>query len=148
MAGEFPEGPGAADDFKAGIRLVMEMGLPGVEADQPTFYFDPGADYEPDDHAGAPMDWEVVPVDPGTPRDPVRVLCGISAAGGPTGVTRVGPFNADRYVLSFFEEEWAQIAGFEYVTLGQKRFYPSKTLPPEGLFSVTTYKVEVEARDT
>lgn len=152
MAGEDPDGAFDADEYRAGIRAARLMGLPQDEALRPTFLFPGTLVHDTADPGNRPWDFNVPAIEEeSTPApDPVQVVCGVQVEDGGRGFTSAGKFEARRATLAFFEDEWAAINEpnrFDRVLIGGNLFKRGADLEPRGLFTVTTYKVEVLAED-
>lgn len=152
MAGTDPDDPGFATEFRADIRATMMMGLPQDEALRPRFHFDRRRAYARTDSGGRPWDPRTaVPTDP-DPDAPIvagdgdgQVLCAVEAREGETDETTVGTFEADEYILTFLDVDWAPVKDFVWVELGGHRFKRGKVTYPPGLNDVTIIQVRVEA---
>lgn len=139
------------DTVQESLRQTMVMGLPEVEAYRPTFYFEPDRDWDPEDAEGSPWDWTATPTTE-VSTDPVQVLCAIdfSAPLGRQGAfqTEVGEFNPNTVVLSMFQEEFDQVFGFSYVTIGPelRKFFFRFWRPAVALNDMAFYEVHAVAQ--
>jgi hypothetical protein len=135
-----------ADAVRAGLRLAMQVGLPTVTGDQPTFYM--------------PRTWtatETVDAE-GVPFDPayrptyarlaaVKVPCAIEyhdAEGKMTGFGEVAP---SRIVLTLLDQDFAQVDGFEYVVVRGVSYSYHHMETPKGLVTVGLFRVHCQAVD-
>ena len=147
MAGPDPDAVFDADSFRESLRFAMTMGLPEPVDLRPTFHFPKvTTSVAPADPGGLPWDHAAPVVEP-SPVASKQVVCLVEPEGGGTGYTNVGKFTARRATLSFFEDEWADIDGWEWVSIGGNRYDRGPTLEPLGLFEVTLYRVDVVAAD-
>lgn len=146
MAGTPPD-PGFAARFRAGITRAMVMGLAPALAERPLFEWDPARVFANADAAGRPWDPEATPSSESTPPTGVRVPCGVQIQGATDegDATTVGIINADELVLTFLDVHWAQVEGFDRVTVSGRPFKLLKRLPTVGLFDVGVIQVLVGA---
>lgn len=138
MAGTNP-GFNAAE-FRDGIKLAMNMGLPGVVTDRPTFHFKTVRSYP----AGTRLNAEGEPFDPNTPilitePPPVQIPCAVEVAQVTPEELPVGPFRQVKATITILDEQWPQVKDAYEVSLGGSRYVVSYTPPPVGLFDVTVY---------
>jgi hypothetical protein len=147
MAGSSPDFDPAG--FRRDIRAAMQMGMPADPTQRPTFRFHQAKTFVTADVGGMPFDWNEPPTpeDDEPARDPVQVLCAVETNSGAEETTAIGDFDADEAVLTFLEDEYAAVAGFDEVTLGGNTYVYDKELPPVGLYEVTVYRIKVNARD-
>jgi len=144
MAGPAPQSFNETK-VRAGLRYPMQMGMPVDEALRPTFYFQQPTIDATTDPTGAALD-----LNAGTASEPevgVQVLCAVEQREGESDETVLGTFDADEYVITVLDEEWALISNFVSCTLGGRYFVRSKELYHYGLFTVTVFQVRVEALD-
>jgi hypothetical protein len=151
VAGPDPDDPAFAAEFRADIGAVSMMGLPEDPALRPIFHFEDGRTYANEDSAGRPWDWTASPTDPEPPAGITagngvgEVLVAVEAREGETDETTAGTYEADEYILTFLDDEWAKVSQFTWVSLGGRRFKRGKTVNPIGLNDVTVHQVRVEA---
>lgn len=149
MAGSTADfGATEAAEFIREVTGVMVMGLPNDEADKPTFYWETVKTYAKASVDGRPLNWDSA-ASTSTLRDPVQAICAVElldAAGNPVE-TPVGDFNADQARLTFFADEYAKVADFDWVTLGESKYLWSKRLPTLGLGPADIIQVVVSAAD-
>lgn len=132
------------------LRQTMVMGMPEIETDRPTFYFDGEKTFADADLEGSPWDWTATPtID--TSAAPVQVLCAYEFF-SPLGrqgsfLTEVGEFNPTTLVLTMFEDEFAAVYGFSHVTIGpsQGKWFFRFFKPASGLNDLTVYQVHCVA---
>jgi hypothetical protein len=133
------------------LRRTMVLGLPSTAADQPTFYFDRDVDWTNADSEENPWDWTTAP-DTTTAASNVQVLCAYEFFSplGRQGAfqTEVGEFNPTTLVLTLFEDEFAAVTGFTYVTIGPstQRWYFRFYKPSVGLNDLTVYEIHCSAQ--
>lgn len=137
---------GEAEEFRAGIRLAATIGLPPEEADQPAFQLPATVTNT------TPADDEDVPFDPAarpTVVTPplVRVPCAVEYLDAAGKVVSFGIIQPSRALLTFLDEDYAKVKGFEWVVLGGDKYFYSKTPPPMGMGSVGIVQVYVKAED-
>lgn len=140
------------DVVREGIRSAMAMGMPVEEEERPTFYFDSTKVYDYVDEAGKPFDWSVSPTVSKNP-GPTRALCSweFSAPLGRQAAheTPVGQFNPTTLILTVLDEDFDEVRGFRYVTIGPSddkwwfRFYQ----PAVGLGDMTVYRITCSAKE-
>lgn len=145
MAGDVLN-PQEVEEFRAGIRLAMTMGLPPEEADQPAFQLPSTVTNT------APADDDEVPFDPSAKpvvtRPPlIRVPCAVDYVDAAGKVVDFGVIQPSRALLTFLDVDYAKVKGFEWVLLGGDRFWYSKTPPPMGMGAVGVVQVYVKAED-
>lgn len=140
----------ATDSIREKLRETMVLGLPEIEADRPTFYFDRQVDWAIHDREGSPWDWTAVPVSD-TTQASVQPVCAYEFF-SPLGrqgaaYTEVGDFNPTTVVFTMFEDEFAAVGGFSYVTIGPgtQKWYFRYWRPSYGLGNLTTYQVHCAA---
>lgn len=138
------------ESVREALRRTMAMAMPSEESDQPTFYFDRELDWDKHDREGSPWDWTAVPATE-TPATSTQVLCAYEFF-SPLGrqgafYTEVGEFNPTTLVLTMFEDEFAEVYGFSYVTIGasEQKWYFRFWKPSVGLDDLTVYQVQCSA---
>lgn len=135
-----------ADEVRKGLRLAMQVGLPPVVEDRPTFFM-PRIETATED-----VDSEGVPYDPNyrptyTPRVGVRVPCAIQYVDGEGKLTGFGITMPTKVILTFLDADMAQVKGFEFVVIGGNRYFYRRTETPKGLVSIGLFKVHCAAED-
>lgn len=136
--------------IKQSLLQTMVMGLPTADAQKPTFYFDRVVDYAKHDEEGSPWDWTATPTSE-TAATSKQVICAYEFF-SPLGrqgsfVTEVGEFNPTSLIVTMFEEEWEEVAGFSYVTVGasdQKWFFRFWR-PTYAISDMAVYQVHCQA---
>ena len=138
------------DAIRENLRRTMVMAMPTEEDDQPTFYFERDAEWDKHDREGSPWDWTVAPILETQP-SPSQVLCAAEFF-SPLGrqgafYTEVGEFNPTTLVLTMFEDEFEEVYGFSYVTIGpsDQRWYFKFFRPAVGLNDLTVYQIQCAA---
>ena len=135
-----------ADEVRRGLRFAMTVGLPPLEAEQPTFFFPQEAS------TTGPADEDAMPFDLtqkrtlGPPRS-VRVPCAIEYHDNQGKIENFGVLVPSKVEITVLDEEYAKIKGFSYVVIGGNRFWYSRTAPPVGLVSVGVYTIYCTAED-
>lgn len=137
-------------DVRTALRGAMVMGTPQTEAERPTFYFEGEKTFDDADLEGSPWDWTDAPTTD-TGADPVQVLCAYEFF-SPLGrqgsfLTEVGEFNPTTVVLTMFEDEFADVYGFTYMTIGpsDQRWYFRFFKPAVSLNDLTVYQIHCVA---
>lgn len=144
MAGQVPGFVPA--EVRAGLRLAMNVGLPTVTEDQPTFFFPATAS------TVGPADEDAVPFDVSqrrvvAPRRSVRVPCAIEYFDNQGKIENFGLIVPSKLELTLLDEDYAKVRGFEYVVIGGNRYWYSRTAPPLGLVSVGVFTIYCTAED-
>lgn len=127
------------------------MGLPHEDAEKPTFYFEREVEFERHDQEGSPWDWTTAPLSEGQTAA-VQPLCAYEFFSplGRQGAfpTEVGDFNPTTMVLTLFEDEFAEVSGFSYVTVGpsDQRWYFRFWRPAYSLNEFTVYQIHCVAQ--
>jgi hypothetical protein len=134
------------DEVRAGLRLAMTVGLPPVEADQPTFYFPREAS------TTGSADEDEMPFDITKKRvlEPprfVRVPCAIEYFDNQGKIENFGLIVPSKVELTLLDQEYAKVKGFEYVVIGGSRFWYSRTATPAGLVSIGVFTIYCTAED-
>lgn len=135
-----------ADEVRAGLRLAMTVGLPPVEADQPTFFMPRVAST-----TGA-ADEDFIPFDPAQRRTlapPVshRVPCAVEYFDNQGKIENFGVIVPSKVEITLLDEDYAKIKGFEFVVIGGNKYWYSRTAPPNGLVSVGVFTIYCTAED-
>lgn len=137
-----------ANAVRAGLRLAMQVGLPVVTSDQPTFFLPTvitGDDEHSLDSQGTPYDpdYEPTRTTPAAKKVPCAVdyqdQAGVLGAGG--------VINTASVVLTLLDEDYAKVKGFAYVVIGGIRYNYQETEKPTGLVSVGVWVVHCLADD-
>lgn len=144
-----------ADEFRAGIRLAMQMGLPVEEARRPQFVTLPastGIATVTVDANGVPWDPTATPVAPeGTA---LRVLCALEPKGTALAEEHFGQRQSSAYLITLLDEEYAQIEGFTYVNIwptltgGPVKYFYRKVVQQPSLDVVGVWQIECSTEDT
>lgn len=136
-----------ADEVRAGLHLAMQVGLPPVAGDEPTFYF-AGAATTSDgtDGQGTPLSWQAARV-AAPDRSPVSVPCAIEYVDDAGQESGYGYTAASQLVLTFLDEDYEQVKGFSHVLIAGNSYRYQKTQPPMGLLSVGIWQVHVRTAD-
>lgn len=138
------------DNIREILRRTMVMALPTESDDQPTFHFDRVVDWAEHDREGSPWDWSSAP-ESETIVASVQALCAFEFF-SPLGrqgafYTEVGEFNPTTVVLTMFEDEFDEVYGFSYMTIGpsDQKWYFRYWRPAVGLNDLTVYQVQCSA---
>jgi len=137
-----------ANAVRAGLRLAMQVGLPVLTSDQPTFVM-PTVVTGDDTHA---LDQQGTPFDPtyrptrSTPKR-VKVPCGVDYKDAAGNLMAGGTIASAGVVLTLLDEDYAQVKGFAYVVIGGNKYNYEHTDRPQGLVSVGIYTVHCETDD-
>lgn len=135
-----------ADAIRETFKRTMVFGLPDVEADQPTFYFDRVVTWADFDRANEPWDWTDAPATE-TIKPPVSPICAYEFF-SPLGrqgshYTEVGEFNPTTVVMTFTDDEFLKVTDASHLTIGpsdQRWFFryvrPQVNLGSLGIFQV------------
>lgn len=138
------------DRIREAIRGTMVMGLPVEDSEKPTFVFRHEVEWASHDSENNPWDWTDAP-ESLTQRADVQPICAYEFFSplGRQGAfsTEVGDFNPTTLVVTMFEEEFAEVNGASYVTVGPSnvRFYFRFWRPSYGLGDMTVYQVHLSA---
>lgn len=135
-----------AGDVRAGLRLAMTVGLPPIEADQPTFFFPRTAS------TTGTADEDEVPFDITQKRTlappvSVKVACAVEYFDNQGKIENFGLIVPSKVEITVLDEEYQKIKGFEYVVIGGNRYWYSRTAPPMGLVSVGVFTIYCTAED-
>lgn len=141
------------------LRATMVMGLPENDSDKPTFWFDPTASWTSADAEGNPWDWTEVPDNGSLEPTQKQVICAYEFTSPfgrqGAGYTEVGEFNPNTLELTMFEDEFKEVYGFAYVTLGppdasgeRTKFYIRFWSPVMGFGEANVYQVICVAEGT
>lgn len=136
----------SADAVRAGLRTAMEFGAPEDTTQQATFYTETAASTtDPADEEGVPFN----PTAAITKTSPtsVQVDCAITYLDSSGKLDAFGYVTPDSVHVTLLDQDYAKVAGFNYVVINGNRFDYRKTLNPEGLGPITIYTVVCEAVD-
>lgn len=136
----------SADDFRSGIRLAMQVGLPPDLEDQPLFVFPRTAtNTGPADEDGVPFNPDEKPVL--SPLRSVRVQCAVEYDDASSRVENLGLISPSVIKITLLDEEYAQVKGFSYVVIGGDRYNYRLTETPLGLDVVGVWTIHCTAED-
>lgn len=141
------------ETVKTQLRRTMVMGLPPVDLDKPTFYFEKVAEWDSHDTAGKPYDWTAAPDSEEEP-DPVKVICAYEFFSplGRTGAqfTEVGDMFASTVIFTFLKEDFVKVFGASSVTVGPRQsiWYFRFWEPMLALDGMEVYQAHFHAEDT
>lgn len=133
-----------ADSLRETFKRTMVFGMPDVEADQPTFFFERVVTWDDFDIANKPWDWTAAPLTENTP-PPVSPICAYEfhAPLGRQGAafTEVGEFTPTTLVITFTDDEYLKARDSSFVTIGPsdmrwyfRYFRPQVNLGSLGIF--------------
>lgn len=143
------------DFIRQKLRETMVLGMPEDDAAKPTFYFDPTRDWSEEDREGSPWDFSA----PNTPtvdtqKAPVQTICAYEFF-SPLGrqgsfPTEVGEFNPTSVVFTLFEDEFAEVYGFSYATIGasDQNWFFRFWRPTYAIVGLEVYQVHCQAEGT
>lgn len=138
------------DTLREVFRRTMVMGLPVEDSEKPTFYFKYVAEWDKHDAEESPWDWQAAPEDE-TERAPVQPICAYQFFSplGRQGAfpTEVGDFSPSSLVVTMLEDEFAEVNGASYATVGPSaiRWFFRFWRPSYGLGDMTVYEVHMSA---
>lgn len=137
-----------ADAVRAGLRTAMRVGMPPVAGDQPVFFI-PQSQPTPSeavDQDGVPFDPTFVP-DRVPPRKVSGVTCAVEYSDGEGKIETFGVIVPSKVKLTFLDEDYQQVVGFEYVVISGRKYLYQRTETTKGLVSVGLYVVHCTAED-
>ena len=137
-----------ASAVRAGLRLAMQVGMPVITDDQPTF-FKPAAVTGDGAHI---LDQGGTPFDPSyrpTVARPVgiKVPCSMDYKDAAGNLVAMGSVSATGMVLTLLDEDYVKVKGFSYCVVAGVKYNYQRTDKPQGLVSVGIYTVHVLADD-
>lgn len=128
------------------LRRTMVMAMPNEDSEKPAFVFERQVSFDQHDNEGNPWDWTAAPALE-TAQASVQVITAyeFSAPLGRQGafLTEVGEFTPTTVVFTMFEDEFAEIRGFSYATVGPsaEKWYFRFWKPSVSLNDMTVYEV-------
>ena len=137
-----------APAVRAGLRLAMQVGLPVMADDQPTFFM-PTIVTADGAHA---LDQQGTPFDPtyrpirATPVG-IQVPCGMDYKDAAGNLVAMGTVSATGMVLTLLDEDYVKVKGFSYCVVAGVKYLYERTDVPKGLVSVGIYTIHVMADD-
>lgn len=142
--------PGSVEDA---LRWTMVLGLPAVEAERPTFYFDKVVSWAEHDAEGLPWDWAAAP-DTETQKAAVQPICAYEfhAPLGRSGAqyTEAGDFFHSTVIFTFTATDLPGVLDASYVIIGPAttRWWFRYFHPSVGLGRLSVYQAHFQAEDT
>lgn len=137
-----------ATQFRDAIKFSMNMGLPETESERATFRWETERTWTISDSGGEPFD---IHSDPATvvEHEDVQIDVAVEFANvrGSDDSTAIGEFTAGRALITVLDEDMPSIEGADTVLLGGNTYDIKFIRPPLGLFDVTIYQLDCEARD-
>lgn len=131
----------------------MVLGLPPVDADKPTFYWDREVNWDEHDREGKPWDWTKAP-DTEIQRASVRPICAVEffAPLGRTGAafTEVGDFFNTTLIVTLLRTEFNQVFGASNMTIGPRHtmWWFRYWQPQLALGGLEVFMAHFQAEDT
>jgi hypothetical protein len=137
-----------ANQVRAGLRLAMQVGLPVIVADQPTFFF-PAVVTGDGTHA---LDQQGTPFSPTYRPTRVRpvgikVPCSVDYVDAAGNLVAMGTVSAAGIVLTLLDEDYVKVKGFSYCVIGGIKYNYKRTDVPKGLVSVGIYTIHCLSDD-
>lgn len=137
-----------AAEFRDAIKFAMGMGLPQTESERATFRWETERTWSIHDSGNEPFN---IHEDPASVVEHDDVLIDVAVEfanvrGTDSGVP-LGEFTAGRAVITVLDEDMELIEGADTVLLGGNTYDIKFIRPPLGLFEVTIYQLDCEARD-
>ena len=126
----------------------MQVGLPVVANDQPTFFMPTtvtGDGTHTLDQLGTPFDPAYRPTR--TQPAGIQVPCGIDYKDAAGNLVAAGSVSATGIVLTLLDEDYVQVQGFAYCVIGGIKYNYQHDEPPRGLVSVGIYTIHCLADD-
>jgi hypothetical protein len=136
------------DEVRAGLRLAMQVGLPVTPADQPTFYMPATVTTDGShkvDSGGTPYLPTYRP-DVARPT-PIKVPCAVEYVDGEGKILAFGTIVPARVKLTFLDQDYAKVKGFDFVAIGGTKYFYKRDEPPLGLISVGIHIVHCMSED-
>ena len=137
-----------ASAVRAGLRLAMQVGLPVITDDQPTFFMPAtvtGDGAHVLDQGGTPFDPAYRPTL--TRPAGIKVPCSMDYKDAAGNLVAAGSVSATGMVLGLLDEDYVQVKGFSYCVVAGVKYNYQRTDRPQGLVSVGIYTVHVLADD-
>lgn len=137
-----------ASKVRAGLRLAMQVGLPVMADDQPTFFM-PTVVTGDGVHA---LDQQATPFDPAyrpTRAQPagIQVPCGMDYKDAAGNLVAMGTVSATGIVLTLLDEDYVQVKGFAYCVIAGVKYNYQREDIPKGLVSIGIYTIHCLADD-
>jgi hypothetical protein len=137
-----------ANAVRAGLRLAMQVGLPVMAEDQPTFFMPTtiaGDGANTLDQQGTPFNPAFRPTRVATRG--IRVPCAVDYKDSSGHLEAMGSVFPAGVVLTLLDEDYAKIKGFEYVAIGGVKYNYQRVQKPDGLVSVGIFTVHCLSDD-
>lgn len=143
-----------ATEFVAGIKLAMGMGQPQNPAEVLRWHWRPDKEQGPGtDLSGNPYDW-TAPLTPGTPGNPgdpddEGVVVDYALEYGTVGSAEapMGQIDTTKATVTLLDVDYEKVKTADHCTVDGSWYDIDFSLPPQGLFNVTVYTVQLSARD-
>jgi len=133
---------------RAGLRLAMQVGLPVVVEDQPTFFMPTvvtGDGAHRLDQQGTPFDPAYRPARAQVAG--IQVPCAVDYRDSAGSNEAMGPVSSTGVVLTLLDEDHTKVKGFAYVVIGGVKYNYLRTDRPQGLVSVGIFTVHCLSDD-
>jgi hypothetical protein len=137
-----------ASKVRAGLRLAMQVGLPVVTSDQPTFFMPTTVTTDGShtlDQQGTPFDAAFRPTRTRPPG--IQVPCGVDYKDAAGNLVAMGSVSSTGIVLTLLDEDYTAVKGFAYCVIGGIKYNYQRVDRPQGLVSVGIYTVHCLADD-
>lgn len=140
------------DRIREALRRTMVLGLPETESERPTFYFERVNTWDRFDSEGNPWDWTAAPVS-SSQKAPVQPVCAYEFFSplGRQGIheTEVGEFQPTTLVVTLLEDEFQEVSGFTYLTVGpgSQKWYFRYWRPAYSIADMTVYQIHCAVGD-
>ena len=137
-----------ANAVREGIRLAMQVGLPVMVQDQPTFFM-PTHVADDGQHALDQGGLSFLPQHrpARTQASGIRVPCAVEYKDAAGTLEAPGLVSPTAVVLTLLDEDYAQIKGFAYVVIAGIRYSYQHVEKPNGLVSVGVYTIHCLSDD-
>lgn len=126
----------------------MAVGLPVIPEDQPTFFMPMVSTTDnthTSDQGGTPFSPTYRPTRTQAPG--IKVPCAVDYKDTAGVLGAAGSVSTSEVVLTFLDEDYAQVKGFAYVVIGGIRYSYQRDEKPTGLVSVGIYTVHCLSDD-
>lgn len=136
----------SAATVRAGLRTAMNFGLPTVTNDQPTFFMPQTVT------SGDPLDDEGVPFAPASVLTTStlvkkRATCAVEYVDGDGKIETFAVVNPSKVKLTFIDEDYKKIKGFEFCVIEGQKYYYARTEPPVALGTIDVYTIHCKSED-
>jgi hypothetical protein len=136
------------------MRETMVLGLPEVDADKPTFYFERQVAWADHDSEDQPWDWDDAPASDVTPAA-TQPICAVEFFSplGRSGAqySEVGDFFPSTVIITFVgDDDFNEAVNASYVTIGptQTKWFFRYYKPEMALGGIPVRQAHFQAKDT